>query len=231
MDRNKRHNPTPAQRRKIPRTRRSVSGIYAFRGEHGIPYESSLERDFVIRNEFFLNTADIIPQPVTLDWAAENGSTYTYTPDYLVYRRPTREEHAKAPKPLLVEVKYREHWQKNWRDWRTKWKAAIRYAKEQRWQFRIMDETRIRDRAFEHIRWLERFKRTVVDDERGRRILDDLADLGPSSFGLLIKRHFTDENSMLGTQQMWALLAQRHIDCDISHPLSQETTLWVANNA
>ena len=231
MSGNRRHKATPSQQRKIPRTRRSVSGVYAFRGEHGIPYESSLERDFIIRSDFSLDTLEIIAQPVTLEWVGANGVTYPYTPDYLVYRKISGREHSRRPKPLLVEVKYRDDWQKNWRGWRTKWKAAIRYAREQGWQFRIMDEVRVRDSAFERIRWLERFKRTVIDEKQSRRILNDLEDLGPTSFDLLVKRHFTDENTMLGTQQIWALLAQRYIGCDISRPLDHETKLWVATDA
>ena len=35
--------------RKIKPTRRSVSGVHAFRRQRGIPYESTLERDFLIR--------------------------------------------------------------------------------------------------------------------------------------------------------------------------------------
>ena len=197
----------------------------------GAGYESSLERDFVIRTKFFLNTIDIIPQPVRLKWTGENGITYSYTPDYLVLRRPTNQPHPSELKPLLVEVKYREEWQQNWREWRTKWKVAIRYAREQDWQFRIMDEVRIRDTSLEQIRWVRRFKRTVIDQDRSRQILDDLEELGPTPFDSLIRRHFSDANTMLGTQQIWALLAQRYIDCDISQPLGPGMKLWVATNA
>ena len=43
------------QVRKIGPTRRSVSGSYQFRGKEAIQYESTLERDFLIRHEFFPN--------------------------------------------------------------------------------------------------------------------------------------------------------------------------------
>ena len=51
-------------KRKIKPTRRSVSGVVAFRRQKGIPFESTLERDFVIRTEFFRSVADIIAQPI-----------------------------------------------------------------------------------------------------------------------------------------------------------------------
>ena len=58
-----------------------VSGVYAFRGESSIPYESTLERDFVIRHEFNLDVAQVIPQPVSIPFKTPRGRTYSYTPD------------------------------------------------------------------------------------------------------------------------------------------------------
>lgn len=58
MNRNSRDEFAPMQQvRKIGPTRRSVSGVYAFRGERSIEFESTLERDFLMRVEF--------SQPVT----------------------------------------------------------------------------------------------------------------------------------------------------------------------
>lgn len=51
------------QVRKIGATRRSVSGMYAFRGETAIAFESALERDILIRQEYFRSALDVIPQP------------------------------------------------------------------------------------------------------------------------------------------------------------------------
>jgi hypothetical protein len=48
MDANSCDTALPRQTRKIKPTRRSVSGVYPFRGETAIPIESTLERDFLI---------------------------------------------------------------------------------------------------------------------------------------------------------------------------------------
>ncbi len=61
------------QVRKIGPTRRSVSGSYPFRGGQAIQYESTLERDFLIRHEFFLNVLEIIPQPVQIPFTADSS--------------------------------------------------------------------------------------------------------------------------------------------------------------
>ena len=57
------HNKKPIQQRKIEPANRSVSGVYAFRGETYIEYKSALEYDFIILNEFNLSALDIIPMP------------------------------------------------------------------------------------------------------------------------------------------------------------------------
>ena len=217
----------PTQQRRIPRKRRSVSGIYMFRGERAVPYESALERDFIIRTEFFRNIEDIIAQPVQVSFLSENGGRYIYTPDFLIYRRPGACECPRLQKPILVEVKPRESWQQNWRQWSRKWKAAMRYAKERGWEFRIRDESRIRDEAFKNILWLARFKRTEIDDECRERILNDLEELGFAEFDYLLNRHFDRKNVVYGSRHLWALLAQRYIDCNISLPLDGMTEFRV----
>lgn len=77
----------PRQSRKIGPTRRSVSGIYNFRREMSIPFESTLERDFLIRKEFCLTVLDIIPQPCQIPFQGRDGRSHTYTPDFLIYYR------------------------------------------------------------------------------------------------------------------------------------------------
>ena len=216
-----------SQQRKIPLKRQSLSGMYVFRKEQPIHYESSLERDFIVRTEFFLNVLDIIPQPATIEFFGHNGDAHTYTPDFLVYFRLGNREYPMFPKPLLVEVKPREEWQANWRRWSAKWKATRRYAKEQGWCFRIKDESRIRAPALENIVWLARYKRTEVEEALTDNIIDDLLELGSATIDLLVGRHFSKEHTLEGFQHLWTLVAKRYIDCDISRPLDNSTELWV----
>ncbi len=44
----------------------SISVNYAFRGEKTIWCESTLERDFLIKQEFNSNVIDIVSQPITI---------------------------------------------------------------------------------------------------------------------------------------------------------------------
>ena len=90
-------------RRKIRPTGRSVSGVHAFRSQTGIPYESTPERDFLIRIESFRSVAEIIPQPIQISFRTASGREATYTPDFLVAHRLGNRAYPESPKPRLVE--------------------------------------------------------------------------------------------------------------------------------
>lgn len=222
----------PTQTRKIKPTRRSVSGVYPFRGETATPYESTLERDFLIRKEFSLCVLDIIPQPVQIPFTSNNGRVYTYTPDFLVYYRIHKNaSHAACQKPVLIEVKPESEWRKNWRQWMPKWKAAYRYAKEQGWEFHIHDESRIRDIAFENISFLAIYQRMNFAIEETRWVLDNVRSMGVAPFHYIMARHFM--GSMFerqGKAHIWNLLATRQLDCDMTRPLDDFTELWIPIN-
>lgn len=217
----------PRQMRKIGPTRRSVSGVYVFRGETPIPFESTLERDFLIRQEFSLHVLDIIPQPCQVPFVGANGQTYTYTPDFLVYYRLGNRHYDNYPKPLLAEVKPREAWRKHWREWRPKWRAAYRYAMEQGWTFRVKDESRIRDQSLANIQFLARYKRMQFAVEESRSVVESVRGMGSAPFHYLLARHFMGLYRAEGIAHLWHLLAMRQLDCDISRPLNDFTEFWV----
>ncbi len=216
--------------RKIRPTRRSVSGVYALRGEIPIQFESTLERDFLIRAEFSLSILDVIPQPTQIPFTGANGQTYTYTPDFLVYYRLGNVPYGDYPKPVLVEVKPEKEWRKHWREWLPKWKAAWRCAKEQGWEFHIYDESRIRDQALANIRFLERYKRMQFPVEESRWVIENIRQMGSTPFHYILARHFIGLYRAEGIAHIWYLLAARQLDCDISRPLNEFTELWVPTN-
>ena len=52
--------------REIKPTRRSVSGVYPFRKQYSLAYESSLERDFIVLQEFDSSVIEVIAQPIKI---------------------------------------------------------------------------------------------------------------------------------------------------------------------
>lgn len=217
----------PCQQRKIRPTRRSISGSYAFRGQTSIAFESTLERDFLIRTEFFRSVLDVIPQPAEIPFVGTNGQTYTYTPDFLIYYRLGNRAYGDYPKPVLVEVKPDAEWRKHWRDWLPKWKAAWRYAQEQGWEFHIRDESRIRDKTFENVRFLERYKRMQFPIEESLSVLETVCEMGCVTIDYLLSRHFMGLYRAQGIAHLWYLIASRQLDCDISRSLNELTELWI----
>lgn len=217
----------PTQVRKIRPTHRSVSGVYAFRGLSSITYESTLERDFLIRTEFYVDVLDVISQPVEIPFTAENGRSYTYTPDFLVYYKLGNKWYENYPKPVLVEVKPEQQWRSHWRKWLPKWKAAWSYAQSQGWEFHIHDESRIRDQTFRNIRYLERYKRMTFPPKEAQQILESVQQMGVSNVDYLLARHFMGIYRAEGISQIWHLLATRQLDCDMSRPLNEFSELWI----
>ena len=211
--------------RKIGRTRRSVSGTVVLRNGRDIMCESTLERDFAIRKDFFLHVLDVIPQPVEIPFTVDSGRSYRYTPDFLVLYSASSAPPELGPRPELVEVKEAKAWRKHWREWSTKWKAATRYAKARGWRFRIHDETRIRDQALANIRWLERYKRMDTSAWDSDRIVAHLKGVGQTTFAAVLDEHFGGIYRGEGIAYLWHLLATRRLDCDISLPLGNETEL------
>jgi hypothetical protein len=225
---NNRDNLYVVPQRKIRPTRRSISGIYPFRRERLIQYESSLEQDFIVRMEFFSHVLDMVAQPVQLEFRNESkGRTYRYTPDFLVTYRTRHLGTYKYDRPRLVEVKPKDDWSKNWRKWLPKWKAARRYAIEQGWEFRIYDEDRIRDTALENIKQLAPFKRSDVDPEDAKIVLKLLDDMGVAPINYVLARYFGGNFRGRGLSLIWSLLANRAIDCDITVPLTESTEIWI----
>jgi hypothetical protein len=218
----------PHQTRHIRPTRRSVSGVYAFRGITSVPYESTLERDFLIRSGFLISVLEVIPQPVQIPFRGKNGQEYVYTPDFLVYYRLGDRSPEDYPKPVLVEVKPEMEWRKHWREWMPKWKAARRYAREQGWIFHIRDESRIRDQMLKNIQFLERYKRMQFPVEESRWVIDNLREMGCATMDYLLARHFMGIYRAEGIAHIWHLLATRQLECDISSPFHEFTELWVA---
>ncbi|WP_246190132.1 TnsA endonuclease N-terminal domain-containing protein [Pandoraea captiosa] len=204
-----------------------MSGVYMFRGLSAIQYESTLERDFLIRMAHLRDVLDVVPQPVEVPFLEPLGRPNIYTPDFLVYYRAGFPNLDNYRKPLLVEVKPGEAWRAHWRSWSGKWKAARRYAHEHGWRFQIFDESRIRDQTLLNIRFLERFERLMFDETESAWIVSNLAAVGAAPFHYLVARHFMGDDRAIGIAHIWHLLWAGRIECDMSMPLSEHTELWV----
>lgn len=209
MERNSCNQPPFSRARAIKSTTKSLSGVFAFRGE-GVAFESSLERDFLRRMDFRKDVLYVVSQPVTLSFVAPNGNAYTYTPDYLVHYH----SHARR-RPMLVEVKPREKWRKHWREYLPKWKAAWRYAKQHGWGFHIYDESRIRGQSLTNIQFLERYRYADYEQVDLDALIRTVAFKEIASVDYLTALHFQGREA-LGQSHVFHLIAIRKLDCDLT---------------
>lgn len=81
--------------------------------------------------EFDRDVESFEVQPVRLNWLDDRGKVRSYTPDALVCYRSWGQV------PVLWEVKYRDDLRTNWLEYRPKFRAAVRYARERGWRFRL----------------------------------------------------------------------------------------------
>lgn len=211
------------QVRKIKPTRLSVSGFLPFKDGVSIPYESTLERDFLLYFTYLPSVAEIIAQPTRILFV-KNRMTYPYTPDFLIRFNDGRPS-------LLIEVKPKSKWQEHWRDWKEKWKAAMIFCKENNCIFHVYDEDKIRHLALFNINSVQRYKRLQCDPEYINAVLSQVELLGNTTIDYLLSRLFTGSlYRSKGLQIIYHLLATKQLTCNWFEPLFEFTEVWGYSN-
>lgn len=209
--------------RKIPRSRRSLTGIFAAGdGGRGIAFESSLERDFITLFSFDPAVAEIEEQPVAIHYTAPTGREARYTPDFLVrYATPGRS-------PRLFEVKYRAELEEKSEELRPRFEAADAYATERGWTFRVVTEEDLRTARLKNARFLLPFRRHPIDHGRSARILRMLKGWGPMPVARLLEETWPDpDERALGMRCLWQLLSRHRVTADLDIELSDGSVVWL----
>lgn len=212
--------------RKIPIATRSITGRHA---KDGVPFESTLERDFVTLCAFDDAVASIESQPISLSYRAPSGRSYRYTPDYLVryHQLPgaTRPER-------LCEIKYEEDLLENGQKYAAKFAAAAAFASERGWSFEVVTEVSIRTPYLDNVRFLLPYKQ-VVSDRADVELIQSVFAGGPPTMTVanLLALHSEDplERARL-LPAVWAMVAQGTILADLQQKLSMSSPLMPAWN-
>ncbi len=215
------------KKRKIGYTYGTSSGVYSFRNEKSIPYESLLEKDFIQLMDNNSNVIDIESQPFTLKDENFKGNKGDYTPDFLVYFKTSLYSKIQI-KPILVEVKPINKLKKDWKILKPKFKNAIKYSKEQDYHFKIFTEDRIRTQEFYNISFLNRYKDYDYDIDDINAILNHLKVIGQTTLEHLITHLFvTDFQKGNAIGLVWHLVSLDVINCDLTVKLTNCTVLWL----
>ena len=207
--------------RRIGVQSRSITGTMP----DGNRYESALERDFMLLLQFDPSVDIYTPQPLTLRYQDSNGNHHPYTPDGLIEWRRDLPVH--DPRPLLVEIKYREAFQGEWRAWRQRIRAARRYAQERGWAFEIFTETDIRTPLLDNARFLLPYLRRSEAPETESQLLDRLFYLVETTPRELVESVCKEKWSQAALLPvLWQLLGQRRIGCDFTEPITMQSQIY-----
>lgn len=206
----------------------SISGNYSFRSEKTIWFESSLERDFLIRSEYDSEILDIVGQPIQIPYTTTLGNSSLYTPDFLVQYFDA-DKHGKSinSAPLLVEIKPTKKIIKDWKILKPKFLAAQKFAKLQGWRFKIYNESRLYDSYWENITVLKKFKKSLIEADIESAILSKINTVPCITLEQLeyymketLKTNIEYRNLII------SLIAKRKINSDLRLPLNPKTLLW-----
>ena len=204
--------------RKIPKSYRNVTGRLASSKNQGaVGFESTLEKDFYILLEFDESVTRYEEQPVTIDYI-HDGQQRTYTPDVLVYQ---------TEKPVtLYEVKLRDDLREHWKDYKPKFKAAIRYCKQRGWRFKLITENEIRIPRLNAVRFLLRYREHPVNTDDIKQLTAQLSDQPIPAEALLSACSDNRYRQAELIPVLWYLVANNKISADLGTPLNMQSAIW-----
>jgi len=211
--------------RKIPKNYRNVTGIAAHgKAEGAAMFESTLERDFITLLEFNSAVESFEVQPIKLEWFDDHGGSRSYTPDVRVTFKP----HELSCRTVLYEVKYRSDLRADWPELRQKFKAAIRYARQQGWRFKIVTEVEIRTSYLANATFLLPFvRRGPAEDGHAVLLTNQLGEMRRTTPAELLAACSQDEWRRAALIPiLWYLVGTRQIGTDLDEKLTMASPIW-----
>ena len=210
----------------VPKNYRNLTGLANSSKSKSAFFESTLERDCISLLEFDTNVEYYDVQPICIEWKDSAGKCRTYTPDVLVTYKKSFNGY-KPYSTVLCEVKYRNDINKNWEDFKPKFKAAISYAKARGWRFKILTEVEIRTTFMENARFLLPYLNNELDESYEFLLRTKLQELRECSIEALLNSVFHDKWSQAELIPcLWQLIAMRRISTDLTQPLTMSSKIW-----
>jgi hypothetical protein len=194
--------------------------------------ESLLEYDFLLLLEHDRRVERFAAQPITLRWEDETGRR-RYTPDVVVQYTETAMNADPRLRLTLFEVKPRDLLKRDWNELKPKFRAAVAWARERDYRFRIVTEREIRTTLLDNVNFLRMFQGKRMVSNKGLtgeiqwRIRETLYDLKRSTprdllCAITTVPHYQAEY----VPWIWFLLNQGLIGCDLNKPLTMKSEIW-----
>jgi hypothetical protein len=213
--------------RKIPKNYLHVTGSFASRKNGcSIPFESILEKDYLILLEFAPLVSGFEGQPVKVPVPGQKGSARHYVPDVLVHH-VSHPDGKEGPPPLLVEVKHTSELAKKGEKFAAKFAAAKTYAAERGWEFIVVTEKDIRGTRLQNLKFLREYLEIEPVPEHIDRILESFTDLqsGASVESVLEALCPTENDRLITLPMIWHLVITDQLQVDMEIPVSNSTVL------
>ncbi len=219
--------------RKIGRSMVASTGIKASdKGIGRLAHESGLEADFLDLANFCPLIESIEVQPVRIDYVKVTGKPGTYTPDALLMFRP--DSPSRFGRPWLCEIKYRWELRENWAEYRLIYRAAVHYARERNWWFKILTDTEIRTPFLDNVQRLQDALWKTRNEQHEAALLATLKLVDPSTPEALLHAlgaGFRDDNMELRgglLPSLWRLIATGRIHADLRQPIRMDMPIQLA---
>lgn len=212
--------------RKIKPNRRSITGWAKGRDGNLIPFESALERDWIISLDFVPSIQSVHSQPFTIEYYSIDGYRRHYTPDFLA----TFSELDGAFRQIVYEVKYRDDLRENWAKYKTKFREAVRYCRREGLKFRIVTEREIRTPFVQNATFLRRYREYPIDEAIEIELIRTLRILRPDHRTpkiLLMAAYEFELNRVRAIPHLWRLMDAHVIGFDSEEPLTMDSQLWI----
>lgn len=189
-------------------------------------FESTLERDLMYLLKFDMTVDKFIAQPVKIKYLDKENTPHTYTPDIIIYHRKDFPE-ARKKKTILAEVKYKDDLCKNFREYHPKFRAAMRYAKERNWLFKVYTEAHIRTPYLKNAKFLLGYLHSSYDPIVIDSLLNRINELRETDPQGLLASFYTDKwNQAQLLPAIWHLIARRSIGTNLQYPLTMSSRIW-----
>lgn len=210
--------------RNVLSNRRVITGEVSVGDQGNVPYQGTLERDFLEICDFRRQSAYVGAQPLRILFR-EGGRQRRYTPDYLVKYRPLPDGRTRIP--LLLELKPYEDLRDRLEELQPGFKRAALLCRERGWRFRVATERTIRTPYLENIKFLRKFLDRPDHDCIGQILYEHMKVLQVSTPAELLAASFCSHDRRLeAVGILWKLVADGRIRADLGRPLTMEVPIW-----
>ena len=217
-------------KQKLKKRYGSLTGVIPFNGEH-IPFESQLERDFVLRTLLYQDIKSI-KRAAPIKWVDEKGKSREYNPDFEVI---TSDHRGQKSQKYIIEVKFTKDLISQKEDLQPRFDATEKDCATNGSFFQIHTEETIRDEFLFNALFLYEYMRFKGNP---RRIQTEIGAVEKSIMALLLDMRVTTVGCLMSALSndkyeqahylpfIWRLVALHDIRTDLTKKLTMKSEIW-----